>query len=112
MTQKELYTMLTSTGLEVAYGHFADDENVALPFITYSFDTTANMSADNSVYQHIQHVQVDLFSAEQDRALEKRLEDVFSNNEIIWASTDTNEEDELVYRITYDFMIYLEDENG
>lgn len=103
MTAQDLYDLLLTTGYEVAYDHFAEGSNPTLPFIVYKFPSSANMSADNSVYKQILNVTVELYSDVKDIQAEQALESVLS--QFAWDKYELFIEEEKLFQQSYQFSI-------
>ena len=104
MTLTDLYNILTSTGLPVAYQAFKPEENVKPPCITYEAAFSQNFGADNRVYSPFTNVDIFLFEKTKDGS-EAILENVLNENMIFWDKTETWENDEKVYQIIYEVKI-------
>lgn len=104
MTLTDLYNILTSTGLPVAYQAFKPEENVKPPCITYEAAFSQNFGADNRVYSPFTNVDIFLFEKTKDGS-EAILENVLNANMIFWDKTETYENDEKVYQIIYEVKI-------
>jgi len=103
MTQAELYNLLKSTGLPVAYNHFKNPPS--LPYIVYLFTFSNNLGADNKVYQKINNYKVELYSDKKDLVSEKLIEDLLDENEIFYDKTETYIESEKLYQVIYEIQI-------
>ena len=103
MTQAELYSLLSSTGLSVAYNHFKSPP--ALPYIVYLFTSSNNFGADSKVYHKANAYQVELYSDRKDIANEFLLEDLFDENEIYYDKTETYIESEELYQTLYEIEV-------
>ena len=104
MTLTDLYNILTSTGLPVAYQAFKAEEGIKPPCITYEVAFSQNFGADNHVYSPFTRVDIFLFEAVKDGS-EDLLEDALDANLIFWDKTETWENDEKVYQIIYEVTI-------
>lgn len=103
MTLTELYTLLLTTKLPVAYDHFPDKEKVTPPCITYNVAFSSNFGADNKMYSPFTHVDIHLYQKFKGEA-ESTLESVLTDN-IFWNKTETWENDEKVYHTVYEVII-------
>ncbi len=103
MTQNELYNLLKSTGLPVAYHHF--DKPPSLPYIVYLFTYSSNFGAEDRVYQKIDNYQVELYSEEKDLAREQLIENLFDENDIYYDKSETYIESEEMYQVIYEIQI-------
>ena len=104
MTLTELYNVLSSTGLPVAYSAFRDDEKVVPPCITYEAAYSTNFGADNQVYSPFVHVDIFLFQKVKGNA-ESSLENALNANKLFWDKTETFNKDEEVYQTIYEVTI-------
>ena len=103
MTQDELYNLLKSTGLPVAYHHFKNPPN--LPYIIYLFTYSDNFGADNKVYSKISNYLIELYSDKKDLVNEKLIEDLFDNNNIYYEKSEVYIENEEMYQVIYEIQI-------
>lgn len=103
MTQNELYNLLKSTGLPVAYHHF--DEPPSLPYIIYLFTYSSNFAADSKIYKRFDNYQVELYSEKKDLESEQLLENVFDENDIYYDKSETYIESEEMYQVVYEIQI-------
>lgn len=103
MTQDELYNLLKSTGLPVAYHHFKNPPN--LPYIVYLFTYSNNYGADNKVYSKINNYQVELYSDKKDLESEKLIEELFDENGIFYEKSETYIESEDLYQVLYEIQV-------
>lgn len=104
MTLQEFRTELEKTKLPVAYRAFPDSEHVQMPFIVYCESNTNNMAADDTVFKEYKRMQVDLFTSEKDEASENKVKAVLDSLGF-YNSTETYEEGQYFYRITYEIEI-------
>src|SRR4051794_1454196 len=92
MKLDELKIILEATGFPVAYSHFSETDNVALPqppFITYLVIASAHSYADNKVYKENEVVQIELYTDRKDLAAEAKVEAVLNENELPYATNET-----------------------
>lgn len=104
MTLTELYTLLTATGLPVAYGFFPDDERVSPPCVTYEVAYSDNFGADNHVYSPFTVVDIFLYQKTKGDS-EAKIETALNNAYVFWDKTETYNNDEKVYQIIYEVKI-------
>lgn len=108
MQMQELDALLVSTGLPVTYHHWnVDEENPMpqLPYIAYMLDGTNVFSADDKVLLEIESYNIELYTAIKDVDIEKKLENVLKENEIIWEKTEVYIKEEKMYQIIYSVQI-------
>lgn len=103
MDEKELYELLNSLHIPVAYDHFvlSDTTKVEKPFILYRNTDSAQFQADDQVYFKTKQYLVDLVTDYKDIDLENMLEEVFAENNIPWDKTEVYIDSERIYQVTY-----------
>lgn len=105
MTLSELKTVLSGTGLKVAYDHFPAKSKVGPPCITYNVAYTDNYSADNKVYTKIQHIDIHLYTKGKDTATEALLETALGSASIFWNYTESFDDSEEINHLIYEVEI-------
>jgi len=103
VTLDELKSILDTTGYPVVYSHFKKPQSP--PYITYLVAFSSNFHADNEVYAKIDNAQVELYTTIKDKTVEKTLEDIFKDNEIIWDVTETWIETEQLFQRIYEIGV-------
>ena len=66
MTFKEISTMIKNIGLPFAYYQFPEGTAEAPPFICFYYSNDDDFKADDSNYQKIEHLNIELYSDEKD----------------------------------------------
>lgn len=108
MTLAEIKTLLESVrGMEgkVAYNAFPVGECVPLPFICYRVTNTQNFGADDKVYTVIRDIDIELYTALKNPAIESAVETALDNAELFWDKTEQYIETERCYLITYEIEV-------
>ena len=109
MNLQELHNILEATGFPVAYSHFIETENEALPsppFIAYLITYSSNLYADNHVYKQVQNAQIELYTKRKDLEAEAIVEEVLNQNELPFYSTETFIDSEQIYQKTYEVRLF------
>lgn len=105
MTLEEFRAILEQTGFPVAYSHFIESENnplPALPFVIFHVTSSSNFSADNVTYLQMQNVDIELYTDRKDLEAENKLEALFIENEIPFASLEAYIESENMFQKIYE----------
>lgn len=100
---EQLNTALKSTGLPVAYDHFPED--TPIPVIVYHETGTRNMAADNRVYCPITDIEAILVTPKKNRSLERAVENVLDEGNLVWDKSEAFLDDEKCYQVTYQFEL-------
>lgn len=101
MTHEEIKAMLEEANLPLAYDHFAEGESPDPPFLIFLFPGSNNMFADDSVYQRINELHVELYTDQKEPETESMLEAIFAAHEILWEKTEVWIESEKLYEVLY-----------
>jgi hypothetical protein len=99
----EIINILEGLGLPFAYDHFAEGEGPDPPFICYRCPNSDNFAADGSVYFPIAEIDIELYTDQKDPRIEKKLEDLLTENGIFFDKTETWIESEKLYEVLYSF---------
>ena len=110
MTLKDLNIALNSIpgfNKKVAYRAFPVGKAPKLPFICYLCTNTDNFKADEQVYQVIQEVDIELYTAKKDEGSELALEAVLAKNGLVWEKYEEYIDSENCYMITYSTSLVI-----
>lgn len=110
MTLKELNAALQSiSGFDkkVAYRAFPVGKAPKLPFICYVCTNTDNFDADDYVFQVIQEVDVELYTAKKDETSERAVEAKLAEYNLAWQKYEEYIEAENCYMITYTISLVI-----
>ena len=84
MTYKEISQMIAGAGLPYAYYQFPEDTPQAPPFICFFFSSTDDVFADDTNYQRIVQLNIELYTNVKDFDLEASLEEILTNNNLTY----------------------------
>lgn len=113
MTRLEFAQMLQGieiaegVSIPVAYYEFEQATEKGPPFICYYETGSNDFIADNKNYQRIRPFVVELYTDNKDFALEKKVEDTFIANEIVFTKAETYLTGERMFLITYDTEVVI-----
>ena len=102
MTRKEFKTMLDAMELPTAYYQFPNGTKTAPPFICFYALNSNDMMADNTNYQKIDHMVIELYTRNKDFGLEETLENLLKQNGLVWTRADENFDSEELFVAVYD----------
>ena len=102
MTEKEIYDMIVSVGLPVAYHHFEEGASPDPPFLVYLFPKSNNFSADGIVYQAVNQLDIELYTDKKDLDAEKRVEAMLNAHGLFYEKTETYLDTEKMYEVLYE----------
>ena len=98
MTFKEVNTMLAGINVPTAYHHFAENTGQQPPFICFYFDGSRDQYADDSNYQKIEHLIIELYTDNKDFTLEATVESALASSGLTWTRNETYIETEQIGR--------------
>ncbi|ARP51099.1 hypothetical protein B6259_09560 [Ruminococcaceae bacterium CPB6] len=105
MTFEETKSMIEETGLPVAYDHFAEGESPDPPFICFLFPGSDNLFADNTVFQKIDELNVELYTDRKDPDMETRIEDILNSHELPFEKSEVWIAEERMNEVLYQTQI-------
>lgn len=109
MTFEETMAMLQEADLPLAYDHFAEGESPDPPFLVFLFPESENVFADDTVYQKVEDLNVELYTDRKDPRLEKKLETILMERQCPYVKTEVWISDERMYEVLYQTQIIKED---
>ena len=98
MKHKDIYDLLKTLNIPVAYDHFNDEQKVIPPFVAYRESIPETFKADGQTYYRPYEFEIELVTEKKDVALEKTIEDLFTTNNIPYDKSDEIwDKDEKIY---------------
>lgn len=101
MTYNEIATMVASVGLPYAYHHFPDNSGQQPPFICFFYPQSDDFKADNTNYQRINRLTVELYTDNKNFSLEKQVEDALNGAGLVWSKDEFYIDEERMYLASY-----------
>ena len=111
MTYKEIATMIESIGLPYAYYQFPNGTDQACPFICFFLDSSNDFAADNTNYQKIRSLNIELYTDNKDFTLEQTVEDILSGSGLVYYREETYLDSERMFMVSYETEIVITEEN-
>lgn len=103
MTHQELFALLQTTGLPVAYRAFKKAQNP--PFIAFVRNNNTNIQADNKVHATWHNYDIELYTDKKDTYLEKIVADMLDEKEIYYEVDETYVESEKLHMVIFSIQI-------
>ena len=107
MTLQEVDNMVKSIGLPYAYFQFPEGTGQAPPFICFFYTNSDDLFADNSNYQDIRRLNIELYTSTKDFALEKTIEDTLKLNGFTYYREENFIETEKIWQIAYEMEVMI-----
>lgn len=112
MTYEDVAKMVESIGVPFAYYQFPEGTEQACPFVCFYFSGSNDMAADNTNYQRIRPLIIELYTDNKDFALEATVEAVLNQNGLVYARDEAFIDSEKMNMVTYTTEIIITEENN
>ena len=110
MTYKEVADMIYAIGLPCAYRMFPEGAAPPPPFICFYFDGADDFIADNSNYQRIRPLTIELYTDNKDYTVEETVEAALSG--LVYSRSETYIDTEKLYLVIYETEIIITEKNN
>lgn len=107
MTLVEVNEMVESIGLPYAYYQFEEGTGQDPPFICFFYGPSDDLYADDENYQDIRQLNIELYTAYKDFALEKTIEDILKLNGLSFYREENFIESEKIWQIAYEMEVVI-----
>lgn len=94
MTHAEIYNILRTLEIPVAYDHFSTNKEVSPPFIVYRETAPETFKADGVTYYRPYNFEIELITEKKDPELEQRIGTLLTENKIPYDIDDELWDDE------------------
>lgn len=111
MTEQEVFKMVKSIGLPVAYHHFEEGQEPAKPYLVYLYPETDNFSADGIVYQGINELDIELYTEKKNLETEKKVEAVLKGHGFFYEKTESYLDTEKMYEVLYEMEVLINEQS-
>lgn len=107
MTYQEIAEMIASVGVPFAYDHFTEDTAKPPPFICFYYDGDDDFKADNTNFQKIRPLTIELYTDNKDFALEAVIEATLNENGLVYSRMESYISTEKMYMVTYQTEVII-----
>lgn len=107
MTKQEVNNLVASIGLPYAYYQFDEQHPQKPPFVCFFYTGSSDLYADQSNYQKITGLSIELYSAEKDFPLEEKIETLLNNNGLTYYKEENYIRSERIWQTAYDMEIII-----
>lgn len=103
MKHAEIYNLLKTLNIPVAYDHFNTNKEVTPPFIAYREVAPETFKADSVTYYRPYNFEIELVTEIKDPELEQAIEELLTNNQIPYdINAEVWDDDERIYHNFYE----------
>ena len=110
MTYKDIANMIKNIGIPSAYYTFKEGMAPDPPFICFFYGNDSDFAADDTNYQKIAHLYIELYTDNKDFSKEKAVEDVLNANGIVYTREETYIASERLYEVIFESDIVISEE--
>ena len=110
MTYREVATMIKNIGYPCAYYQFPEGTEQACPFICFYFTLSNDLAADDTNYQKIRQLAVELYTDNKDFAAEQVVEDALNASGLVYNREESYLDSERMYMVTFTTQVVIADE--
>lgn len=110
MTTQEVATMVAEIGIPSAYYQFPDNTEQTTPFVCFFYSGDNDFLADDSNYQKIEHLIIELYTDNKDFALEQTVESVLASHGMVWTRDEEWIESERMLEVVYEMDVVITSE--
>lgn len=107
MTTQEVASMIAEVGIPYAYYQFPNGTGQAPPFICFFYVRSNDFFADDSNYQKIEHLVVEVYSWNKDLGLEETVEGVLASHGMVWSRGETWLDSENMVEVIYEMDVII-----
>ena len=104
--------MISSFGLPYAYYQFPEGTDQACPFVCFYFNSSNDLAADDTNYQKIRPLSIELYTDIKDFTTEETIEAALNSSGLVYAREETYLDSERMYMVTFMTEIVLTEENN
>lgn len=107
MTYKDVADMVEDIGLPFAYYQFPEGTGQAPPFVVFFYTQTDDQYADDTNYQRIVVLNIELYTSEKDFEKEAVVEGVLSDNGLTYYKEENYIDSEKMWQIAYEMEVII-----
>lgn len=112
MTLQGITTMIQSIGIPSAYHHFSEATAKPTPFICYLYPDDSDFYADDTNYQSIKTLVIELYTDYTEFTLEEQIKAVLAENGLTWTREQDYIDSEKMYITTFTMEVVINGEQN
>lgn len=110
MTTNEVAAMVAEIGVPYAYYQFPEGTGQETPFICFFYSYNNDVKADNSNYQKIERLIIELYTDNKDFDLERRVESVLESHDMVYSRAEEWIESERMLEVIFETDVIITEE--
>lgn len=112
MTYKEVSEMIEAIGIPFAYYQFPEGTGQECPFICFYFAGSNDLAADNTNYQRIRPLTIELYTDNKDFTLEQTVEAALNSSGLVYSRAEAYIDSEKMNMVVYSTEIIVTTEES
>lgn len=111
MTYKEVAAMIAGTQIPFAYNHFEEGAAPPPPFICFYYEGSQDLSADDTNYQKIRPLTLELYTDNKDFSTEGKVEAALNGAGLVFSRSETFIDSERLYEVVFQTTVVITEAN-
>ena len=111
MTYKEVSNMIEGIDIPFAYYQFPEGTGQECPFICFYFAGSDDFAADDTNYQRIRPLTIELYTDNKDFTLEETVEAALNSSGLVYSRSETYIDSEKMNMVVYTTDIIVTEES-
>lgn len=107
MSYESIASMIESFGLPYAYYQFPEGTGQEPPFVVFFYSNIDDVYADDSNYQRIVTLNIELYTREKDFEHEETIETALADNGLSYYKEENYIDSEKMYQIAYETEVII-----
>lgn len=107
MTYQEIAQMIQDTGLTNAYYSFPENSNPVLPYVLFYYPSNDDLIADNTNYQTITQLNIELYTADKDFYTELLVMNALNEHGLVFSRAESYIENEHMYEVLFETTVVI-----
>lgn len=107
MTTNEVAAMVAEIGVPYAYYQFPEGTGQETPFICFFYSNDNDVKADNTNYQSIEHLIIELYTDNKDFDLEHRVKSVLTSHGMVYSRDEEWIESERMLEVVFETDVII-----
>lgn len=110
MTYRQVDDFMAGIGLPYAYYQFTEETAVPCPFLCFYFTGSEDFAADNTNYQKIRPLIIELYTDAKDFALENRIEAALNGAGLVFTRDESWIDTQKMNMVSYTMPVIITEE--
>ena len=110
MRYEQVNEMIESMGLPCAYMAFQDETEKIPPYIVFFYPSNDDFYADDTNYQDIVTLRIELYTADKRFDIEENVQSVLKSNRMTYEKDELYLSDEKMFEIVYQMEVVINEQ--